>query len=55
MVANPPKDDPEITPAMIEAGSVALSEYDPMFEGLEEGAIRIFLAMLLARERCAAD
>jgi hypothetical protein len=35
---------------MIEAGALALSEYDRERETHEEGAIRIFLAMLKAAE-----
>ena len=32
----------EITPAMIEAGALALASYTNFFETLEEGAERIF-------------
>ena len=39
----------EITPAMIEAGALALMDYAPEFENLETGADRIFRAMLAAR------
>ena len=39
----------EVTPAMIEAGMLALSEYDLELESLREGATRIFRTMASAR------
>lgn len=39
----------EITPEMIAAGALELAGYDREFESLEEGAIRIFVAMKRAR------
>ena len=41
--------DTEITPEMIEAGAVALSEYDRELESLGEAAPRIYRAMVPAR------
>ncbi|HVA83652.1 MAG TPA: hypothetical protein VNF28_02005 [Candidatus Binataceae bacterium] len=38
-----------LTPEMIEAGAVALSEYWNGYENLEEAAERIFKAMVAAR------
>ena len=38
-------DEIEITPEMIEAGALALSEYDKELESLSEGAARIFRTM----------
>jgi hypothetical protein len=40
--------DVNITPAMIDAGALALSEYDRECETLEEAATRIFVAMMMA-------
>ena len=40
----------EVTAEMIEAGALALSQYDREYETLEEGAIRIYLAMVRKRE-----
>jgi hypothetical protein len=36
----------EITPEMIEAGALALSEHDLELESSAEGAIRVFQAMI---------
>ena len=38
----------EATPEMMEAGALALSEYDLELESLKEGATRIFRAMVSA-------
>ena len=48
-------DEVEVTPEMIDAGALALSEYDRELESLEEGATRIFLAMRKAApcRRCS--
>lgn len=40
--------DIEITPAMVEAGKLALIEYDNRFDSYEDGARQIFEAMYLA-------
>jgi hypothetical protein len=55
-IANAPRperddDEIEITPEMITAGVFAFSEYDSRFEGPEENAIRIYLAMERARSK----
>lgn len=42
-------DDIEVTPEMIEAGKLALSEYDSRYVSLENGATRVFEAMWEAR------
>ena len=42
----------EITEAMIDAGELAFSEYDPRFEGPKEAVKAIFLAMVkIAKEQ----
>jgi hypothetical protein len=38
----------EITPAMKEAGALALSEYNKFVETSEDGAIAVFIAMTKA-------
>lgn len=38
-------DGTEITPAMIEAGTLAFSEYDCRFESAEDAVKKIYLAM----------
>jgi hypothetical protein len=38
----------EITPAMVKAGIAALVSFNPEFDGEEEGAVRIFRAMIKA-------
>ena len=43
-----PCEEIEITPAMIEAGALALSEHTSWDATLEEGAERIFRAMVSA-------
>jgi hypothetical protein len=40
----------ELTPEMIEAGELALSEYDPEMEPDSEAVTRIFRAMVRARK-----
>lgn len=40
-----PVNETEITPAMIEAGALALCDYDPDSETVSAAAARIFLAM----------
>ena len=39
-----------ITPEMIEAGALEFARYDPRFESDEEAAIRIYQAMVGARQ-----
>jgi hypothetical protein len=46
-----PGDEIEITPAMIRAGVIALSEFDDRFEGEEEAVVDIFRAMVTAKVR----
>lgn len=46
--AGAPAIEIEITPAMIEAGALALSKHDAEFESSEEAVARIFRAMLAA-------
>jgi hypothetical protein len=40
----------EITPTMISAGELALSEYDPEMEKPEDAVCRIFRAMMHAKK-----
>jgi hypothetical protein len=44
------KSVPTLTPAMIAAGRLALSEYDARFEGPTEAVRAIYEAMALARD-----
>jgi hypothetical protein len=44
----------EITPEMIEAGVAALVSYNPKFDLEEDGARRIFAAMVRAKHPVAA-
>jgi hypothetical protein len=46
--AGAPADEIEITPEMIEAGTLALSKHDEEFESSDEAVVRIFRAMLEA-------
>jgi DNA gyrase inhibitor GyrI len=48
ITASVPSDEIEITSAMLAAGVSALCRYDSEFESREEGAERIFRAMLSA-------
>jgi len=41
----------EVTEEMIVAGVLALSEFDPRFEGEKEAVLRIFLAMASKKPR----
>ena len=43
-------DEIEITEAMIEAGALAVGEYDCRFEGPEEAVCRVYVAMARARK-----
>ena len=45
--AGAPEDEIEITPEMIEAGTLELASYDPEFESIEEAAKRVYRAMVL--------
>jgi hypothetical protein len=45
-----PADEIEITPEMIEAGASELARFDRFFDTLETGAVKVFQAMLTARE-----
>ena len=42
----PTKDEIEVTPEMIEAGALALSEYTSVFDTLEDGAEKIYRSMV---------
>lgn len=44
----------EITPEMIEAGEVALSEYNTYFDSRDEAVCRIFRQMVSARRTSSA-
>jgi hypothetical protein len=46
--AGAPETEIEITPEMIEAGVIALAEYDSYMDNAEHGARTIFSAMILA-------
>ena len=44
-------EETEITPEMIEAGALVLAGFERAFDSLEDGARRIFAAMMGARNR----
>lgn len=45
------EDEIEVTPEMIEAGALAYTDYDPRFEGIEDVAIRVYIAMTRVNRR----
>jgi hypothetical protein len=44
----------EITPEMIDAGAIELAKFTRVFESLEDGAQRVFEAMMRAKNRASA-
>ena len=50
-----PETEIEITPEMIEAGEIALSEYDSEIEGRDIGVCRIFRRMIEAKKKVPAS
>ena len=42
-----------VTPEMAEAGALAMTEYEPRWDTLEDGAIRIFDSMIRAKRKAS--